>query len=141
MDAQIKRDKPYFITCLIVMLACLAIFLLLATGCIVKDGSPKRDTLWLYADVSSGDRNDFTGNYKAYDGLDSDITEDSEVWFKLEISGGDLYYDDFGGSLDGNSCGYFAAASDLASLRVDSMGDVARIDLHIGVNYKSYYPQ
>ena len=95
---------------------------------------------WKHADVNIADRKSFDGTYKAYNAEEIEITGDAEVFFKLRVSEGDEYRNDFGGNLSATRCVQFAEASDGANLRVDAGGNVSRIDLMIGAALKSFYP-
>jgi len=95
---------------------------------------------WKHADVNLADRLEFDGNYKAYDDKEVEITSSSKVYFKLRVSEGDEYRNDFGGNLSDTRCVQFAEASDGANLRVDAGGNVSRIALMIGAAWNSFYP-
>ena len=95
---------------------------------------------WKHATILLDDRLDFDGTYRAFDSADVDITGDSEVFFKLLISGKNKYRDGFGGNLTPAECKQFLDASHRNSLQVSPNSNIHRIDLMITGVWQSYYP-
>jgi len=74
----------------------LLIVALLGITCIIIGCVSARADSQLYADVSLSDRNDFTGEFRAYTSNDVNVTAVAHVYFKLQVGAGELYQDDFG---------------------------------------------
>jgi len=117
----------------------LLIVALLGITCIIIGCVSARADSQLYADVSLSDRNDFTGEFRAYTSNDVNVTAVAHVYFKLQVGAGELYQDDFGDDpLTPVQVEQFQDASEYNNIRCSDSENVAYVKLKIGTTWRRY---